>query len=614
MSLLVTFPPQDDESGLGYYRRLAAENLMTNWRELAGLAGIERTRSALLGRADFVSGQLGLERAWTQLANERETTCRSWGRLHRGPHDAVCPACLAEDGYLRHYWEHTYATACPIHRIRLVDRCDSCGALLSANRYRVDQCDCGHTLQQLPRVACSPAQHWLSSLMASGGKRSAGNAPALRGVDIHLLSQLVRTLCLFSDPTNPPPHRSAAQPRSIDEAVALLEPLELLLADWPNGFRSHVETRIATGKPDARTLNTLLGPWYIGLRKLCQGTPLEPFLKVVIDVAAERFDGALGLDSAKAMVEETTEYTRASDAAAVFGLSISRILKAIRAGECQYRTRRLGTRGLVYELPHGEVSRISERRGAWVSCAQACELAGSPESVLEHMMSAKVIRADVNWRQDLLKGGPVERNSILELTERIRTASELDSVTDDEKLTWAELTSRRMGDKQAIQSVMQAISEGKVKAIVLGQRLGDFAFRRTDVASYFGTPLLEAGMSLQQLSRFTGWKWESISHWIDKGLLESESIVLRGQPCRVVMPNHLLSFRQAYMPLADLARSMGTKSSALSKLLSGIELVGALQLPSGVNRGGLIRVAELGKLAVLGARAGQDLFVPSSPM
>lgn len=82
----------------------------------------------------------------------------------------------------------------------------------------------------------------------------------------------------------------------------------------------------------------------------------------------------------------------------------------------------------------------------------------------------------------------------------------------------------------------------------------------------------------------------------------------------MVLPPQLLAFRQTYVPLADLARGMGTKSSALSRLLSGIELVGARQLPGGAMRGGLIRMADLGRLAILGARAGQDLFVSASPL
>lgn len=612
MSLVVTYAPRDDESGLGYYRRLAADNVLSNWRELAGLAGVQRNRSALLGHGDFVAGQLGLESAWAQFANLQETSCQTWGRLHRAQADAVCPACLAEDGYLRHYWEHTYVTACPQHCIRLVDRCNECGELLSPYRYHIDRCECGHDLHMLPRIASTHAQHWLSTLIASNGKQSGGVEPALRGVNIISLGQVVQTLCLFADPRVPSPRRSAALPKSIAEAVALLAPLETLLADWPEGFQSHVETRIAAGKPDARTLNTLLGAWYIGLRKLCQSTALEPFLKVIIDVAAVQFDGALGLDSAKAMVEAATEYMRASDAAKAIGVSVSRMHKAIQIEECDSRTRRVGTRGQVYEIPRADVMRIQERRSEWISGEQACELTGVPTSVLEHMMSAGVIRSDVNWRQDILKGGLVEHRSVTELVDRVRAAVEPAAATDDEKLTWAELTSRRMGDRQAIQSVMQAIAEGKVKAIARGRRLGDMAFRRNDVTSYFGTPLLEAGMSIHQLSKFTGWKWESISHWIDEGLLESQSIVLRGQACRVVLPHQLLAFRQTYVPLADLARGMGTKSSALSRLLSGIELVGVQQLPGGAGRGGLIRIAELGRLAVIGARAGQDLFVSAS--
>jgi hypothetical protein len=114
---------------------------------------------------------------------------------------------------------------------------------------------------------------------------------------------------------------------------------------------------------------------------------------------------------------------------------------------------------------------------------------------------------------------------------------------------------------------------------------------------YFGTPVLEAGMSVQQLAKATGWKWESISHWMELGLLDSTSIQLRGQPCRVVSTEQLLKFRQSYLPLADLARAMGTTSTALMEQLRGLEVFGAKPLPNGARRGGLIRIADLGRMA-----------------
>jgi hypothetical protein len=609
MSLIVTYAPRDDESGMGYYRRLSADNALFSWRNLTDTAGVERNLRALTMRTDDVARNLGLEPAWAESAKQKEDLCRSWGRLHRAQSDAVCPACLAESHHLRNHWEHVYVTACPQHHIQLVDLCDACGKHLSPERLYIGLCSCGHDLSSLPRVAATRAQQWLSAFIASNGRQSGSMKPVLHGVDIDVLMKVIRTLCLYADPKQPGLPRRAALPKSVAEAVEFLAPLEALLADWPAGFRAHVEQRIDAGRKDARTLNTLLGDWYISLRKLCQGTTLEPLLQIIIDVAAEKSDCVLGLDSAKAMAEDMTGYMRAPDAAKTIGVSVSRLHDAIHEGECKHRARRTGTRGQVYEIPCAEVERIQQQRAGWFSDSAACDLASVPPVVLERMKAAGVIHSDIRWRKDLLKGGPVERQSMLDLYERVNQWAEPAAVTDEATLTWAELTSRRMGEKQAIEALMKAIANSDVKAVARARTLGEMSFLRSDVSRYFGTPLLEAGMSIQQLAKATGWKWESISHWVDEGLLTSESIQRRGQPCRVVLPHQLLAFRQTYVPLADLARGMGTKSSALSKLLSGIELVGARQLPGGAIRGGLIRMADLGRLAVLGARAGQDLFV-----
>jgi hypothetical protein len=611
MSLILTYAPRDDESGMGYYRRLSVDNALFSWRNLTNTAGVERSRRALLTRTDDVARNLGLELAWAESAKQKEDICRNWGRLHRAQSDAVCPACLAESAYLRHQWEHTYVTACPQHRIQLVDRCEACEKHLSPERLYIGLCPCGHDLRSLPRAPATPAQQWLSMLLAGNDRQSGGMAPVLHDVDSNILVKAVRTLCLYADPKQPGAPRLAALPKSVAEAVEFLAPLEALLADWPMGFRAHVEQRIAAGRKDARTLNTLLGDWYISLRKLCQGTTLEPLLQIIIDVAAAKSDCVLGLDSAKVMAEDATGYLRTSDAAKAIGVSVSRLHDSIHTGECEHRTRRTGTRGQVFEIPCAEIERIQQQRAEWISDTAACELANVPPVVLERMKAAGVIRSDVRWREELMKGGPVEHQSILDLYERVDRWAEPATVSRDATLTWSELTSRRMGEKQAIESLMKAVENGDVKAVTRARTLGEMSFVRSDVSRYFGTPLLEAGMSIQQLAKETGWKWESISHWVDEGLLASESIQRRGQPCRVVLPHQLLAFRQSYIPLADLARAMDKKASALSRSLPGIKLVGAKPLPDGAMRGGLIRIADLGRLAVLGARAGEDLFVPA---
>lgn len=609
MGLIITHAPHDDESGLGYYRRLSADNALLGWRNLAGAAGVERHRRALLTRTEDVAANLGLEPAWTESAHQKEELCRGWGRLHRAQSDAVCPACMAESPYMRHHWEHAYVTACPKHKIQLVDTCNACGELLSPTRLFVGLCACSHDLGCMPKLTATKSQLWLSTLIVGNGQPSDSLPPVTKDVNTDVLAKVVRTLCMHPDPTKPALPRGAALPKTMTEAIEFLAPLEAILVDWPMGLRSHVEQRIAAGRKDARTLNTLLGDWYISLRKACQGTALEPLLQVIIDVAAEKSECVLGLDSAKAMAQDATQYVRASDAARAIGISVSRMHDAIHTGECTHRTKRMGTRGQVYEIASADVERIQHKRAEWISDIAACELAGVSPAVLERMKAAGIIRSDTRWREALMKGGPVEHQSLLDLYTRVNRFAAPLAVTEGETLAWSAFTSRRLGEKQAIESLMKAIAKGEVKSVRHGRTLGEMSFRTEDVSPYFGTPLLEAGMSIQQLSKATKWKWESISHWMDEGLLACESIQLRGQRCRVVLPHQLLAFRQSYIPLADLARAMDKKASALSHWLPGIELLGAKRLPDGALRGGLLRIADLGRLAVIGARSGYDLFV-----
>jgi hypothetical protein len=600
MTLMRTDAPREDESGFGYYRRLSANNALWSWRELAALANVARTRAALLGSPDHVAVQLGLDAKWTQAAARQEELSRSWRGLRRVHGDAVCPHCLADESYVRLHWEHAFVTACPVHRVRLIDRCGACGQALSANRERIEQCACGHDLRTTPTVACSDAQQWLCALIASGGHSTGGIAPRLGVVEVGMLCDLVRTLCLLANPQAAPPRRNSVSPKSVAEAVELLAVLEDLLADWPRGFEGHVALRIAAGPAGARTLNRLLGQWYGHVKRAGQTKGLRPFLEAVVRVAARDFDGALGLDTAEAVATRVTGYLRVAEAAKAAGVGRDQLLGAVKAGLVKHRTRRFGTRGLVYEVTAAEVERIRRSRAQWIGEAEACELADVTLSVLRNIVAARVIAAEPGWRADVFKGGPIDRASLDDLLVRLNKAAVMESAPG-EVLSWSELTSRRMGDKQAIQAVMQAASCGRLHPLRKAKTVGQVQFRRDAVMPYFGTPVLEAGMSVQQLAKATGWKWESISHWMELGLLESTSIALRGQPCRVVAPQHLLQFMRAYLPLADLAHAMGTTSTALADQLHDIEVIGAKPLPNGARRGGLIRIADLGRLAARAA-------------
>ncbi|WP_305418485.1 TniQ family protein [Photobacterium leiognathi] len=62
----------------------------------------------------------------------------------------VCPHCLAEAGYIRHYWHIEPYQVCHIHNCELVNVCDSCHQELNYQlSENIEYCQCGKKLSEL---------------------------------------------------------------------------------------------------------------------------------------------------------------------------------------------------------------------------------------------------------------------------------------------------------------------------------------------------------------------------------------------------------------------------------------------------------------------------------
>lgn len=593
--LISTFPPLPDEAGLGYYRRLSADNVMTSWKELARMCNVSHAKTSLLERPQDIAHQLGLDSAWSQHASKQEDLARGWRGLRRTRGDAVCPHCLSESPHLRVGWEHAFMVACPEHKVLLCDRCDSCGEKLNGNRERIEQCTCGRDLRELHTRTATDSQLWVAALVATQGESSGGAAPMVEGCTLYAVTELVRTLCQQYVPDAAPSRANASGPCAVSQGVEFLAPMEELLRDWPASFEAHVKARIVAGHPDGRTLSTRLGPWYVRLKSLrhCEG--LQQFLDAVLRVAQVEFDGTC-IDFATPEVSATATHMTATQAAKLIGVHVSTFRKYALT-QLKHRTKRFGTRGQHYEFEISVVEDVVRDRQNWVDMEFVQDMLGVPGSVVDRLVGAQLLTRDPLWMRDLRKGGPIDLSTVHRLISHVRAHSHKVADPGGKTVALRELISKRTGDKAAAESAWKAVATGKIQPVVTGEKLGDFRYAVADLARYYSRPVLEAGLTVQDLAKQSGWKWESISHWMKEGLLASDDAVVRGQHCRVVMPAQLLEFQRKYIPLADLARSIGSKSSALTLRNPNIEVVGSLDLKGGQRRGGLVRIADLTRLA-----------------
>jgi len=314
----------------------------------------------------------------------------------------------------------------------------------------------------------------------------------------------------------------------------------------------------------------------------------------------------LGNDPSIYDAAEHIDYLSVSAAARVVGVTQESLNIAIHRGDVPFRSVLRGTRGKGYEVPKKEAQRIAKERVKWLREPEAAKRAGVGESVMRSMAEAGVVNWDRRWRGNIRRAGPIEAKSIKDLYTLLVSKKKTLRDGDSDIVLWSDLTSRRQGSKSAIRAAMQAAQRGDLRPVVKGPDIGSMGFLRSELGQYFGEPLLEEGMSLNDLSKLTGWKLENIRHWINEGLMPTERVRLPGGLRDVVLPAHLLQFRSTYVPLSDFARSQNTKASALARYLDGVvETVGALPLSNGARRGGLLPVAELGKLALMQARASR---------
>lgn len=596
--LLKTFAPLNDESGLGYYRRLSAANALTGWKELSRLSEVSGARSGLFSRPEHVARMLGVDGAACQMASAREELALGWRGLRRAGFDAICPHCLKESLHIRLGWDHAYMVACPTHKTLLVDKCGGCGQRLSDQREQIDACACGHHLLASETTPASAAQLWVASVIASRGAHSGQFLPALTDIHLDLFSLLVRNLCQLFDPSLTVTRQNAAAPKTVVEAVEFLRPLESLLHDWPRGFETHVRDRIAFGPQPSRTLNTKLGKWYLRIKEVGLEGALNPFLDAVHQLATNEYAEVIALDHVAGYAGRSASHFMLPEAAARMGVHRATLLKAVAAGEVASVNRPYANQGLAREIPIAEVQAIAAARKGWIGEEEARGLLNVPESVFKNLIHAGLVTPDSSGRMDIRRGSPIEVAAIEQVKTELMSGTLREEGGDGKRLQLRELNARRLGDKQAIVRLLKAIANGDVLALKRAKSVGELEYMEADVATFFSSKSVEAGLTVQALATATGWKWESISHWIHAGLLESVPAVLRGQPCRVILPEHLIKFTQTYVPLASLAHSLKTRSSSLLERLGGIELLGGKALPGGAMRGALVRLSDLASAAL----------------
>ena len=601
-ALMSLFPPVEDESPVGYLRRLAQHNAYTDWKSLVRATGLNPSLNALWKNKAELTRWLGIEPQWLDLVMPpaREGRGLHDPFFHRPATDPLCPACLADHQHIRLAWSHAMVSACPAHGTHLIDTCPSCSHALSPTRYDIGRCDCGHDLQEAEASAATPFAIWVSARIA-GDMRPVHGVPEIgEQRDYEGLAKLLFSLAIRLDPAAKVKTGKTSRPPDLTQTRELIGSVAPLFANWPQGFNTHVRDRLAAGNPAVFSPSGRLGAWYMALHSACRkANAFAPLWTAFSDAMIDHFDGNLrGQRVITPSPDRERQFVSVAEAARLIGVSAPKLSTALRDGHVAGHFSKQGTAYTLALMHRSEVERIGAERSRWISASTASALLGVPPSVIAHLVGADLLASDDRWVKDILKGGPIEKASAETLLERLRSLVGPREVA--ETLRFGQLIGRRTTDSKGIRRLYQAIASGEIRATgyTPGHGLDGLTFATEEIRRYLGSVGLADGMTLTQLEKTTGWKYEALSYWAQSGFLITIDVLLHGRSTRLVTNAALADFRRTWVPISDLAQAMGTKASALTAKITqrGIPIHGQLTLPSGAKRGGLLKLADLGAL------------------
>lgn len=596
MSFIKHVPPFSDESALGYIQRLATNNYLSGWKEVASILNVSASRSALINSCDELYKRFDFPCEWVELIKSNENQCHLWNRFHQSYHVKLCPLCIREDAYKKNKWEHVFYTTCAKHKCDLIEECPSCHTPLKNSLINFTSCKCGFDLRNTQVLESPKHLHVISQMLEGYIDAEDYGLPFVNDIDANKASNLIRILCQQFDSKLPWQKSASAPPQNLIMAKRFLSPMEEIFKQWPSNLENHVSDRMAISSGDGYTPAKILGNWYRGIKDLTLGNSLEFFLKAILNKVSDLSGKTTSFDGASFLIENPEGYLSVNVASKKYSINRLTIIKAINCGAIGYRKIGKGKKSFTYEVLENDLKQLTEKRAQWCNSKEAYEYLGISQYLFDQIVVAKLVDYDKEWKANIYKAGPVAIASLESIINNNK--KRIEHEFHDKHIEIKNIASLKLGENSKIHHIFQGILNGEIRVLSTIGKFGEHRISLSDVYDVLQVSIQGKGYSIEELGSITGWKWEAIGHWMDCGLLEFDIYQIKGRECRFVTPNQLINFQRKYIPTVDLMRQIGRTTRYLKNHLPQLSIVGEKALPNGNFLGGLVSLSEWMKLSL----------------
>ena len=590
-----------DESLNGYLLRLADENFLGSINTLLRPTGVRFKASYADLELASIAQYHGLDEQQLRRLSRFPTINGSiaGGYFLRKAAVAVCSECLRESGYIRQAWHHQLVTACPQHRVVLIDQCPECQTPLELNRGAVSHCRCGCDLTLADSRRADAANIFVSSMLM----RHEEHNPVLEGLsdESGVPDDIDKFLLFLANLTLVVPHRKNA---AIDfqRALDINQACYAIARDLPVCFRAFVLAKVqAANQADSSRFIRHLGGWYKELNASFTSAAYAPVRVIASEII---------LSHAQAPINRKMKYIGAAllglkatftvtEAARLLGSSPDRIVSFVKTGQLPGKV----MNGALVEfclVDRVAVEALQQAAKGLITCKDLLRILNVSRRVRERLLESGVLNRVSDVDRPLFARGEFRQTDVQRLIDTLTGA--LDEIVCDKTLGIEDISAKRFSNQQTCE-IYRLIFTGQVRPVSRHsdvQGLAAYRFDHDEILSHLRQDPSLFELTITDLTKMTRWKHETIKGWVERGLLPARVEPLGGQRRVFISVANLVTFLSTHLVAADAAERLGSKSVVLTNSLAskGVMARGAHVTREGTQRGGLISADALINVAV----------------
>lgn len=580
--LVVKSEPYKFESLFGYLRRLARDNSYLTPYWLTKIEPVLKYRfpgystlitcalERLVGKdlSDFVSGVL-LPRC-----------IESKGRFYLYTKMRICPRCLKEGDYHQHVWEASYATACPYHRIALIDTCPVCGRPLRWDRLDITHCRCGGDLRKIRTKEASEAMLYYSTFIwrSMGHKVSEVNDDSLPAQYMKYFSseELFAFMhCMYEVSCC----KRSYKPESIECAVNRIDSIFNMLKNWPHNFKDTIDS-FFTGRFNSKKIKEAYSNIYCLIYKINYSKMPFFVLNAFEEHIDENWIGVLDRRYSYLKSIENCKYVSLKSATKMLHISSNRMNKLIDL-KYAFAERSIKITGRSFAIiKKCEVERLSEQIKHMITRYDVCNLLGISKQQLLELVGSKILNPHIKagdlrfgtwWfdRRELDKF----LASILQMMPKHAPA--------DKAIKLKIVCQRHLTHRSFLPDLLRSVMRGEIAAS--GIHLSDDgSFKLSSM--YFDLEQIRIFRKNKAKDQINGYtvpesavilkiKQEVAYHLINNGFIESYNDPEWPKRGRIITDESISTFNNTYVSLTHVAKILKSCSRSAMVFLTKIGIM-----------------------------------------